>query len=119
MGICSKLVADTKVIRCTWYCTVLIKIHPDSIHNAYCLSCSFLTPNQTSICYTCNCFVWVESLRPRQQFFSHIGMFSWVEPVLSNKNEMSCSRTQHRTPGEIRIRDLAIKSPTLYQLLPN
>ena len=73
--ICTKLVDDTKVIRCNG--TVLIEIHLDSIHNAYCLSCSFLTPI---------------------------------------KDEMSCSRTQHRTPGEIRTRDLAIKSPTLYQL---
>ena len=29
-----------------------------------------------------NVFIWVEALRPSQQFFSHVGMFSWVEPVL-------------------------------------
>ena len=60
--------------------------------------------------------VWVEALRPSQQLFSHVGTFSWVEPALSNEDEVSCSRTQHRTPGEIRTRDLAIKSPVFYQL---
>ena len=35
--------------------------------------------------------------------------FSWVEPVQSNEDEVSCSRTPHRAPGEIRTRDLAIK----------
>ena len=47
-------------------------------------------------------FVWVDALHPSQQFFSHFGMFSWVEPVLSNENEVSCSRTQHHAPGEIQ-----------------
>ena len=28
-------------------------------------------------------FVWVEALRPSQKIFSHVGMFSWVGPVLS------------------------------------
>ena len=59
-------------------------------------------------------FVWVEALRPSQQSFSHVGTFSWIEPVLSN--EVSCSKTQHRAPGEIRTCDLAIKSLALYQL---
>ena len=58
-------------------------------------------------------FALVEALRPGQHFFSHVGMFSWVKPVLSNENEKSCSRTQHRAPGEIRTCDLAIKSVTL------
>ena len=40
-------------------------------------------------------FVWVDALHPSQQFFSHVGMFSWVEPVLSNEDEVSCSRTEH------------------------
>ena len=35
---------------------------------------------------------------------------------ISNKDEASCSRTQHRAPVEIRTRDLAIKSLVLYQL---
>ena len=52
--------------------------------------------------------VWVEALCPSQQLFSHVMTFSWVEPVLSNDNEVSCSRTQHRAPGEIRTLDLAI-----------
>ena len=64
-------------------------------------------------------FVWVEDLLPSQQFFSHVATFSWVEPVLSNKDEVSCSRTQHCAPGEIRTRDLAIISPVLYQLSHN
>ena len=47
-------------------------------------------------------FVWVEALRPSQQFFSHVRTFSWVAPILSNEDEVSCSRTQHRTLGDIR-----------------
>ena len=43
-------------------------------------------------------------------------MVSWVEPVLSNEDVVSCSRTQHRAAGEIRTHYLAIKSPALYQL---
>ena len=35
---------------------------------------------------------------------------------VSNEDEVSCSRTQHRIPGEIRTCDLAIKSLALYQL---
>ena len=61
-------------------------------------------------------FVWVEVLRPSQLFFSNVGTFSWVEPVLSNEDEVSCSRTHHRTTGGIRTFDLAIKGPALYQL---
>ena len=33
---------------------------------------------------------------------SHVRTFSWVEPVLGNTDELSCSRIQHRVPGEIR-----------------
>ena len=64
----------------------------------------------------CCFFFLVEALHISQHFFSHVGTFSWVEPVLSNEDEVSCSMTQHRAPGEIRTRDLAIKSPALYQL---
>ena len=63
-------------------------------------------------------FVWVEALIPSLQFFSHVGMFSWVEPVLSNEDEVSCSRTQHRAPGEIQTFDLAITLPTELSVLP-
>ena len=55
----------------------------------------------------------VEALHPSQQLFSHVGTFSWVEPVLSNEDEVSCSCTQHCAPGEDRAHDLAIKSSTL------
>ena len=47
--------------------------------------------------YSEDFLVWVEALCPNQQFFSHVGKFSWVEPVLSNEDEVS----QHCTPGEI------------------
>ena len=49
------------------------------------------------------CFVWVEALRSSQKNFSHVGMFSWLEPVVSNedKDEVSCSRTQYGAAGEI------------------
>ena len=50
-------------------------------------------------------FAWIEALRPSQQFFSHVGRFSWVEPVLSNEEEVSCSRTQHCALGEIQSCD--------------
>ena len=53
-----------------------------------------------------------EALCPGQQFFSHFGTSSWVYPVLSNWDEVSCSRTHYRAPGQDRTRDLAIKSPT-------
>ena len=81
---------------------------PDHTANMICLF--------RPVCPLCFCFVWVEALHPSQQFFSHVGTFSWVEPVLSNENEMSRSRTQHCAPGEILTRNLAIKSLALYQL---
>ena len=62
-----------------------------------------------------NVFVWVAALGPSQQFVTHVGMFSWVEPVLSNEDEVSSSRTQHPASGEIQTRDLAFKSLVLYQ----
>ena len=34
------------------------------------------------------CFVWVVALRHSQQFFSHDGTFSWVDPVQSNEDEV-------------------------------
>ena len=54
-------------------------------------------------------FVWVKALCPSQQFSSNVETFSWVQPVLSNGDEVFCLRTQHRTPGEIGTCDLAIK----------
>ena len=58
-----------------------------------------------------------EVLHPDQQFFSNFGTASG----LSNGDEVSCSRTQHRAPDEDRTRDLAIKSdalPTELSMLP-
>ena len=34
-------------------------------------------------------FVCDDVLRPSQQSFSHVGAFSWVEPVLSNEDKVS------------------------------
>ena len=34
--------------------------------------------------------------------------FFWIEPVKSNANKVSCSRTQHHVPCEIRSRDLDV-----------
>ena len=45
---------------------------------------------------------------PVNIFFSHVGTFSWVESVLSNEDEVSCSGTQHCVLDEIRCRNLAI-----------
>ena len=42
--------------------------------------------------------------------------YNYFEPVLSNEDKVSCSRTQHNATGEILTLDLAIKSPALYQL---
>ena len=57
-----------------------------------------------------------EALRLGQQFFSNFGMASWVKPVLSNGDEVSCSRTQHRAHGENQTCDIGIKSLKLSQL---
>ena len=62
-----------------------------------------------------NILVWVEALHPSHQFFSHASTFSWVEPVLSKEDAVSCSRTQHRCLGEIPTCNPAIKSLALYQ----
>ena len=32
---------------------------------------------------------------------THIGTFSWVEPVLSNEDEVSSSRTKHCAPATL------------------
>ena len=47
-----------------------------------------------------DCFIWVESSCPSQQFFSHVRMISWVEPVLSNEDKVSCSRSEQCAPGD-------------------
>ena len=47
-------------------------------------------------------FVWIQALPPSQQFSSQVWTFLWVEPVISNEDEESCSRTQHWAPGELR-----------------
>ena len=62
-------------------------------------------------------FVCLRLYVPVNNFFSHFGMASWVKPVLSNGDEVSCSKTQFRAPGEDRTRDLAIKRPTLFKLM--
>ena len=49
--------------------------------------------------YSVYLFDLLESLRPSQQFFSHVETFSWVEQVLSNEDEVPCSWIQHRAPG--------------------
>ena len=64
------------------------------MYDDFCLS-------KMDIDYSEDFLVWVEALRPNQQFFSHVGKFSWVEPVLGNEDEVFCLRTQHCTPGEI------------------
>ena len=53
---------------------------------------------------------------PVNNFSVMSGRFPEFEPILSNEDEVSCSRTQHRAPGEVRTRDIGIKSPALYQL---
>ena len=53
-----------------------------------------------------------EALRLGQHFPGHFGTASWAQPVLSNEDEVSCLRTQHRTPSEFRICNLTIKSPS-------
>ena len=63
---------------------------------------TLLIINCLSVCF--------EALRPSQQFYSHVGSASWVKPVLSNVDEVSCSRAQHRAIREIRMHELAIKS---------
>ena len=64
-----------------------------------------------------NCFVCfgLRFFVPVDNFSILSGQFSWVEPILSNSEEVSSSRTQHRAPSEIQTHDLAITSPALYQ----
>ena len=45
-----------------------------------------------------------------KQFQSCRGGFLGIPGTSSNEEEMSCSRTQYRTPGEIQTHNLAIKS---------
>ena len=47
------------------------------------------------VCLFVCLFVLVEALCTSQQSFSHVGTFSWIEPVLSYEDEVSCSMTQH------------------------
>ena len=49
-------------------------------------------------------------------FQSCQGTFSWVEPVLSNEDKASWSRTQNSVCGEAQIRDPSISSLGLYHL---
>ena len=51
---------------------------------------------------------------PVNIFFSLVGTFSWVEPVLYKAMKMKCLAQGQIIPtGEIRTRDLAINSPVL------
>ena len=50
--------------------------------------------------------VWVDVLRPSQQFFSHVGIFSWVMKM------KFLAQGHYRAAGEIQTHDLAIKSGT-------
>ena len=45
-----------------------------------------------------------------KQFQSCQGGFLGIPSTSSNEEEMSCSRTQYRAPGEIQTHNLAIKS---------
>ena len=55
------------------------------------------------------CFVWVVALRPSQQFFSHVGMFSWIEPVLSNEDEVPNAQG-HNTSLLVRFEPTTLQS---------
>ena len=55
-------------------------------------------------------FVWVEVLRHSQLFFSHVGTFSWVEPVLSNEDIVSCSGQGHNTAPLVRLEPATLRS---------
>ena len=68
--------------------------------------------------YSFVCLLVFKALRPGQQFFSHFGKFSLVLPVLSKGYEVSCSRTQHRAPGEDLTRNLTDALPTELSVLP-
>ena len=67
-------------------------------------------------------FCLFEALCRGLQFCSHFWTTSWAWPVLSDVDEVSCSRTQHCAPGEDRTHDLAIKEsdahPTELSVLP-
>ena len=50
-------------------------------------------------------------------FFSHVKMFSWVEPVLSNEDIKCLAQgTQHHAKDWIQIDDQIVMNLALYQL---
>ena len=57
--------------------------------------------------------VWVDDLRPSQQFFSHARTELGITSTFWEVN-VSCSRIQHGDPSEDRTPDLSLRSPTLY-----
>ena len=58
-----------------------------------------------------------KALRPGQQCLGHFGTPGFLGLTSTKQGgEVSCSRTQHRAPGEVRTRDLTMKSPTLSRL---
>ena len=64
-------------------------------------------PSHEKTCFLHMLFVFVlfEALCLGEQFFSYVGMVSWVKPVPSNGDEVFCSRTQVRIePATLRSR---------------
>ena len=62
-------------------------------------------------------FVWVEALRPSQQFFSHVGTelpLPGYDLYLFWEVNVSCSRIQHGDLSDDRAPDLSLQSPKLY-----
>ena len=55
-------------------------------------------------------FVWVNALRSNQQYFSYIGMFSLVEPVLSSVDKVSSSKTEHSAVPSMRLKPGSFQS---------
>ena len=58
------------------------------------------------------CSVLVEDLPPSQQWFNHFGTFSWVKPILSNADEVSC--LGHNIVPKVRFEPATLWSRVLH-----
>ena len=102
------------VIKCLFVVVVFHKVNKtrEPIENLHPGSVQGLTSEDFSISGKSrqmnDClFVWVEALRQSQQFFSHVGTFSWIEPVLL---KMMCLAQGHNIAPLVRFELATLRS---------
>ena len=95
------LVEKYHVLNCTLICIkALVQSKKNCIPAAYNMKHN-----------TCNTLLFGLILSAQvKQFQSCQGSFLGIPSTTTNEEEMSCSRTQYRAPGEIQTHNLAIKS---------